>query len=137
MCPVTLQTLEDLKTLHQETLFVLLRFYLNVDTEMPTKHISILLGNAEYPIDHSPKNFAEFVAQCVGSIFRAAMPTTARNMFMIQNECGEFFISSHTKKALEGYILKYTPLPKAILYTNEEWQKTETFKNRFGDWSDF
>lgn len=137
MSPVNLQVLEDLKTLHQETLFVLLRFYLGVDKEVPLENLPILLGEVSYPIDHSPKDFSEVVTQILFGVFRASLPTKERYMFMVQKDDDSFCITTHTKKAIEAYILKYKPLPKAILCTNREWKRTLLYKNRFGKWDDF
>lgn len=137
MGPVTLKTLEDVKTLHEETLLVLLRFYLNVDRKIPNKHLPLLLGESDYCIDRSPKSFSEFFGQCAFALFRSTMPAKDRNMFMIQNSKKQIFITTHTKKALNEYLRKYKPLPKALIYTNKEWQETEAFKNRFCAWGSF
>ncbi|MAI07464.1 MAG: hypothetical protein CMF61_00760 [Magnetococcales bacterium] len=147
MNPVTLQTLEDLDTLNKETLYVLFRFYLNVDRAIPSKFLPVLLGVESFSVEYPPVGFKEslnhFIAHFLSGIGIVPSAATAYNQgrFMVQDSAGKLYITQATRQALSLFIRQFLDLngalPKAVIYTNAEWENYKINSHRYGDWDGF
>lgn len=147
MNPVTLLTLEGLETLNKETLYVLLRFYLNVDQAVPLKYLPTLLGDREFFVEYPPKGFRQslnhFIAHFLSGIgfVESAVTSKMRGRFMVQDACGKLYITTVTKKALSLYIRRslslHGTLPEAVKYTTRDWDDFKLNSQRYGDWDGF
>lgn len=147
MNPVTLQTLEDLDTLNKETLYVLFRFYLNVDRTVPSKFLPVLLGDESFPVEYPPVGFKasldHFIAHFLSGIGIVPSAATAYNQgrFMVHDSTGKLYMTQATRHALSLYIRQYLnlkgALPKAVIFTNAEWENYKQNSHRYGDWDGF
>lgn len=134
MSSVSLQTLYDLKTLHKETLYALLRVYLGVDVEIPHHLSPVLLGHRSFPIEYAPKDAAEKWSFFLFGIFYASRPQKGKGVFLIRMSDGSLLVPYQTELALDAYIAENQPLDDAVLMPYKQWVLTDEYQQRFGDW---